>query len=1040
MPGRKGCVSGAPTCGLARHMGKIAEPGWASGLTCLQLPAGNTIMVPRFYGILFALVVCMLAMRPASALDPKTPFHEFVLDHWSVEQGLPQITVLSMAEDKAGFLWVDTQIAVTRFDGERFVTFDRRNVGVDTSMLTSAWADPRGQVWFGGAHGLLRERESQFTMLGGPAINAIADAGDGTPLLATSQGLARVESGKVVPLAGDSGPAYSLLRVGNTLWIGGLGRVCHRSVDRDSAVIACVKEDVPDQQRKPITHLAMAGGILWLGTHAGLLRLDGEHIVDSGLSAELDTSSIESLLTDRRGSLWIGTVQALYRRTLQAGLQRIGDDDLSHHPWVQALFEDGAGSLWLGTHIGGLYRVWNGWTRSISKPEGLTDALVWSVVRAPTGQIVIGTNSDVEMLDGKSAHVVIPGHNLPNPSAYELYYDHRGQLWVGTRAGVAVYEGDRNVTPDQLSVLARWQINVIREVADDDVWIGTTGGLYRWHQGRLSRIDQGAPAAASIIRAILPLTPDHVYLGTEDGVREWRDGKLTQPAWAKPLAGHFVSRLIMLQPEVLALATTDAGIGLVRDGRLRMTGQADGLPGDNAWTLDVLGSDLYVGSIAGVWRLPLAKLPLPGDPARRVSPQLLAGEERDTSLRASKCCNGGGGARSLVDGKVIWYATTDGALGVDTRALGAEPDSPPAMIESVAHDGQQIPQQTFVLAPGKRDLAINYTAPYLGIGELAFHYQLVGYDKGWQDAGTRRTAFYTHLPPGDYRFRVAATLAGAPGFGPEDDLAIRVEPLWYERELVQTLAVMLLSVVVILLVGWTLRRQRRRHAWLEEQVDQRTEQLARALERLRVSNLALAEESQTDTLTALHNRRYLLSRLPAVLSAEERIGVLQVDIDHFKRINDRYGHAVGDAVLRELGSLLSEARRDSDITVRWGGEEFLLLLRNVDEAGVQRIAERLRRDVSARHFGDSRGGSIPLTCSIGFSMHPLAAHADKATFDAAVELADLALYRAKQDGRDACVGLLVNQPLTGEILGSPLAPQLNDLLASGRLRWSRQGP
>ncbi len=996
-------------------------------------------MARRSYQMLFAVVVCMLAMRPAAALDPQIPFHSFVLDHWSVEQGLPQITVLGITEDKAGFLWINTQIAVTRFDGDRFVTFDRRNTGVDTSMLTAVWADPSGQVWFGGAHGLLRERDGKFTMLGGPAVHAITDAGDGQPLLATAQGLARIQHGKIVPLTGYAGAAYSLLRDGNTLWIGGLGRVCHRAADSDTAMSTCVQQDLPEQQLAPITHLAAADGSVWLGTHNGLLRLDGQRIVDAGLSADLDTHSIESLLTDRNGSLWIGTVQALYRRSLQAGLERIGDDDLSSHPWIQALFEDRAGDLWMGTHVAGLYRVWNGWTRRISRHEGLADALVWSVVRAPSGQMVIGTNSDVERVDGNSTQVLIPGSSLPNPSAYELDYDHRGRLWVGTRAGIAVFDAARDVTPVALSVLARWQINVIRESADGAVWIGTSGGIYRWHQGHLTRIDTGVSGAAAIIRAILPLTPDHLYLGTEDGVREWRDGKLSQPAWARPLAGHFISRLAMLEPGVLALATSDAGIGLMRDGRLRMTGQANGLPSDNAWTLDVLDGELYVGSIAGAWRLPLAQLPLPGSPLRRVSPQLLAGEDRATSLRNAKCCNGGGGARSLVDGKVIWYATTDGALGVDTRALGAAPESPPARIESVEPGGRQIPQRTFVLAPGQRDLAINYTAPYLRTGTLAFHYQLLGYDKDWQDAGTRRTAFYTHLPPGDYRFRVAAVLAGANGYGPEADLLISVEPLWYERELVRVAASMLMGIALILLVGWVVRRQRRRHAWLEVQVDQRTEQLARALERLRISNLALAEESQTDALTALHNRRYLLSHLPAVLSGDERVGVLQIDIDHFKRINDRYGHAVGDAVLRELGGLLSEARRDSDITVRWGGEEFLLLLRDVDIAGVQLIAERLRHDIAARHFADGRGGGIPLTCSIGFSMHPLAAHADKTTFDAALELADLALYRAKQDGRNACVGLVATQPLTGEILGASLAPQLKGLLASGRLSWLRRG-
>ena len=995
-------------------------------------------MVRALYAVLFAVSICIFAMRPAVALDPQTPFHAFVLDHWSVEQGLPQITVLGMTQDHAGFLWANTQTAVARFDGTQFVTFDRAGTGVDLSMLTAVWADPLGQVWFGGAHGLLREGNGHFTALGGDAVNAIIDAGDGTPLLATSHGLARVRNDQIMPVPGYSGPAFSLLREGSTLWIGGLGRVCSLVGALDSATVTCMQQDTEGHPPVAITHMASTRDNVWLGTHLGLMRVAGSRIVSSGLSADLDATSIESLLTDRNGTLWIGTVPALYRRLPDATLEQADDNDIEHHPWIQALYEDRAGNLWMGTHISGLYRVWNGWTRRVSSRDGLVDSLVWSIVRAPHGDIVFGTNSDVETFDGRRVHPLIAGKALPNPAAYELYYDHRGRLWIGTRAGIAVYDHGRNITPPALSALGSWQINDIREVADDDFWIGTSGGLYRWHAGILSRADPGASVAASTIRSILPLAPDHLYLGTEDGVREWRDGKLVQPAWAEPLHGHFVSRVAMLGPSMLGIATTDAGIGVMVNGQLRMTSHKDGLPSDNAWTLDVLDGELYVGSIAGAWRLPLAQLPLPGSPASQVIPQLLAGEERTTSLHNTHCCNGGAGARSLIDGNDIWYSTTDGALGLDIRALGTQPKPPMAMVESIEHAGVQFSGESFDLREGARDLAIHYTAPYLRMGTVRFRYKLEGYDADWQDVGVRRTAFYTHLPPGKYRFRVAAALSGGPGVGPEADLTVQVEPHWYERTLVRGAAILLLCLVVIWLVGWSLRIQRRRNARLEAQVVRRTAQLARAVERLRVANLALAEESHTDALTALHNRRYLLARLPALLSSGESIGVLQIDIDYFKQVNDGYGHAVGDAVLRALGGLLTAARRDSDVTVRWGGEEFLLLLPRVDVAGALSIAERLRRDIAAHEFMDGRGGKIRLTCSVGFSLHPLAMHADSKTFDAALELADLALYRAKQDGRNTSVGLVAARPLSAEILCNPFVPQLDALLAADQLRWVRE--
>lgn len=968
-------------------------------------------------------------------MNPEVPFHGYVLDHWSVAQGLPQITVLDMAEDSAGFLWINTQSAIARFDGSRFVTYDRAATGVDTSMLNVVWADPHGQVWFGGPHGLLRERDGHFTMLGGPAVNAIIDAGDGTPLLGTAHGVSRVLDDRIVPLAGYRGPAFSLLRDGETLWIGGLGRSCRRDGAVEPAAVTCVRQAPTQQPRLVVKRMVRVRGSVWLGTQSGLRRVEGQHIVPSGLNAELDATAIESLLVDRDGVLWIGTAGALYRMLPDARMERLTDDDLAPRPWVRAIYEDRAGDLWLGTHTLGLYRVWNGWIQSVSARDGVTDPLVWSIVRSPDGQLVLGTNSDVEVFDGTHARTLIPGSALPNPSAYNLYYDRRDRLWVGTRAGIAVYEHGRDVTPPALSVLGSWRIDDVREVAADDFWIGTSGGLYRWRGGELSRIDPDASGAAAIIRYILPIAPDQLYIGTEDGVREWRDGKLLEPAWARPLRGHFVAGLAMLKPGVLGIATADVGIGVVVDGQLRMLGKKDGLPSDNAWTLDVLDDNLYVGSIVGAWRLPLAELPMPGGPARPVSPQVVASVVRDTTVRTVRCCNGGASARSLVDGKVIWYSTTDGALRLDTRALGAPPVSPAARVESIEHAGQHFPARRFAITDDTRDLAFHYTAPFLHIGTLRFRYRLEGYDTQWEDAGTRRSAFYTHLPPGQYRFRVAAMLAGAAGYGPEAEVAVQVRPYWYERVLVQAAIVVLLCLLLILLARWGMRAQRQRNAWLEAQVERRTEQLARALERLRVTNLALAEESHTDTLTALQNRRYLLARLPELLVSRGPIGLLQIDIDHFKEINDRHGHAVGDAVLREIGQMLAAARRDSDVAVRWGGEEFLLLLREVDSGEVLAIAERLRRDIAAREFMDSWGDKVVLTCSIGFSMHPLALQSDKTTFDAALELSDRALYAAKQAGRNRCVGLIATVPIAADVLGKPFAPQVDALLAAGQLRW-----
>ena len=187
---------------------------------------------------------------------------------------------------------------------------------------------------------------------------------------------------------------------------------------------------------------------------------------------------------------------------------------------------------------------------------------------------------------------------------------------------------------------------------------------------------------------------------------------------------------------------------------------------------------------------------------------------------------------------------------------------------------------------------------------------------------------------------------------------------------------------------------------LESKVKERTSELVRANERLSALNKELEEISITDSLTQVFNRQYFMDRIKQEVKRSYRYGthvsLLMLDIDHFKKVNDTYGHQAGDSVLAGVAGLIKDGLRDTDLFARYGGEEFCLLAMAMDQAGAELLAERLRKKVESADFVPG-GNKLKVTVSIGVSawMPEI-----KENFEELVRRADSALYSAKQEGRN----------------------------------------
>ncbi|WP_052941518.1 GGDEF domain-containing protein [Chromobacterium subtsugae] len=190
------------------------------------------------------------------------------------------------------------------------------------------------------------------------------------------------------------------------------------------------------------------------------------------------------------------------------------------------------------------------------------------------------------------------------------------------------------------------------------------------------------------------------------------------------------------------------------------------------------------------------------------------------------------------------------------------------------------------------------------------------------------------------------------------------------------------------------------NASLEKKVEERTEALSEANRQLAERATLLEHMARSDALTGLGNRMAATERLTAEYQRFHRshapYSVLLMDADHFKRVNDTYGHAVGDQVLQQIATTLHGAARATDFAARYGGEEFLLLLPDTDAEGAMELAERVRLAISAA--SDTAAGVV--TVSIGAA----SAHEEDDTHETIVQRADEALYRAKANGRNRVEG------------------------------------
>ncbi len=1007
------------------------------GLLCDRKRA-ETITRVRWLVACFALLVALCTSPPAAAqhLD----FRLFDED-----SGLSNLDINCLAQDRAGFLYAGTENGLFRYDGSRFTPLGKSQGLPEAGTVTDVEADPDGRIWVLFADRLYMSHGAGFTSVALPVANnddiSHELAAFGHDMLVLRNGrllLARVNADDTISVRpyfglqpGRTGDQTVLQRVIGTGFLS-----VH--VDRGAIWLQCgdticrVQDGLltmtGDQAGLPADRWAGLlrddRGTLWLRSPnriaslaSGASRFTVSDVPGGSGRFASDPGRVQ-LVEDTAHRVVTQSAKGLLVH--EHGIWRVyGHSAGMLYGAPSSLLVDREGSLWAGSHGRGLaqalgFGMFENWTRE----EGLEDDLVWNMVRDGAGTMWVATDLSVDPLDERllpggadaspgtappvagSAPPVPGAGQAASPDAqdagtgsgrypgraYALARSANGSLFIGFISGELLR---RDVATGQSRIYAKLpQIRTMATAPDGTLWIGTADGLRS-----VAQPDQPGPP----VFGTSPQPGGRVFAMAFDPA-----GTL----WA--LTSEALQHRDANGSWHVVMKTDSVGGYQVRcmafapDGTLWLGSFIDGITRLHVAGNRVVGRDhLPSGHIAGLDVELLAR-----DPAGRIWVGTDRGLDVTDGVSWRHIDTDDGLASNDIaematmtdrDGSQ-WFGTAAGLSHlIDSSNLFRPMLLHPVILQSAV--GSRITSSvndmgaTIRLNWSRAPLVIDFsTLDFRYSRSLRFRYRLSGVDAGWVETSAHE-ARYPDLPPGASTFEVAA-FDPLHGLTSEPiTLRFQVKAPWWRSWpfYAATVLLTLLALAVLwrLRVSYLLARQRH----LEALVAERTREIEQA-------RLILFNQATYDGLTGLLNRVACLESLRQAIAHAGTTGsplaIALIDLDHFKQVNDRYGHLSGDAVLKEIGSRLSVHIRETDFAGRYGGEELLVVLPGLRVGAFGRV-QALRKQVFKEPC-PIENGAIALTCSIGMTW---LREGDDVT--SMIRRADAALYEAKHRGRDRMV-------------------------------------
>ncbi len=804
------------------------------------------------------------ASAPAYIVDP-------------APSGLPQSSVIAMAQARDGYLWLGTLNGLARFDGNRFEVFTEWNTpGLNSSKIVRLLADRQGGLWVGaGGGGVNFIREGRVTDLNlggagpGAEVASMCEDATGAIWLYTVDGrLVRCRNG-VVENVWPVAPGFSVCRAvisdpSGQIWIGADTKLFSLESDLSATGFELLLKPHLLPGKLDFLLASRKGGF-WEFANGRILKMQ-TNVVERDFGAyPWSTNRIMSALEDHAGHLVVGTQNG--------GVFRWDADGQSHrvlglsHGTALSLGEDREGNLWVGTDGGGLNRVKR---NPFSVAEVSRDKVVQSTCEDAEGGLWLGFNGEGARYWKDGVWQDYGGEQGLGPNFSTVLVDRQRRVWVGTRAaglfprGAGLFQfvdGRFQPVRDRDARLLGRNITALHQDRSGRIWVGTDAGLACWDEHDWRWFDRDSGLTANEITAIADDAEGNLWFGTaRAGLNRWRDGQFTSfPGTNGPPCENITS--LCVDRDGGLWVGTGNGLGRFFAGRWSRFSTKDGLTSDSInYLIEDEQDNLWIGSNAGLMRI--ARKSLASSAFDKTAMIACRAYGPGDGLPTSECTQGSQPAACRTRDGRLWFPTIRGLVTVNPAQLLPNTNVPPVAIESVLLDDKEQNtnalhanwSQDIVVPAGNERLEIHYTSLSLGAPERArFKYRMEGYETKWTEAGGQRKAGYPKLPAGRYRFQVTACNEDGVWNPKPATVAILVlPPFWQEWWFITLTGLCVLGAVVGVVHFISTQKLQRQLAELKQQeaLEKERARIARDLHDQLGANLTqvalLGEMAETD--------------------------------------------------------------------------------------------------------------------------------------------------------------------------------------------------